>query len=143
MQENSKSSEPRDDRTTREVVHDRLEMLCAVFNRKCSDQLIVVYQDCLEKFPPFAVKKGFTKAETELERFPTPKILRELCQGQMPSSGWQYTYKDSTSLDRDTGQIVPCKIDPVTNEELFRPQNCKEGRAFLAKLKELSLAKSI
>ena len=124
-----------------DLIRIRLQMLMAVFGKRLADEhqgaFYDVYLRNLEKYPVGVLTKAFAKAEQELERFPTPKILREICNSEMPSQTWKYHYKDATD---DEG--IPCKVDPETGEHLYLPQNCPEGREFLAKLSELAEKKS-
>ena len=112
-------------------------MLMAVFNRKHSDELVDVFKETLRGYPMDALKQAFKKAETELERFPTPKLMRDICNGCMPSNNWKYKQIPATTKDAETGEAVPCRIDPESGEKLFLPQHCPEGRAFLAKMREM------
>lgn len=149
-----KKSEPADNRSQREIIFDRIEMLAAVFNRKISEQMIVVFQEALGKFSKSTLKAAFSKAEVELERFPTPKIMRSLCYGEMPSRTWRYSFTPSHDA-----QGVPCLLDPDPDCDhcreprskhphekckgfdgsvyMYKPQDCEEGRAFLAKMKAI------
>ena len=111
----------------------RIMMLASVFGRKVTDEMVEVYRTALCNYPVSVLAKAFAKAEQGLERFPTPKIMRELCNGEMPSTAWKYNLKDSR--DREG---TPCKIDPETGEYLYLPQNCPEGRAYLAKMREIA-----
>ncbi len=152
---NWKESEPADDRNQREIIQERIEMLAAVFSKKISAQMIVVFQDALERYPKSALKKGFTKAEIGLERFPTPKIMRELCNSEMPSRNWRYNFipsKDSEGtlclLDpdpdcnhcREPRSLHPVKGCPGFEGSIYmyRPQDCPEGREFSAKFREIA-----
>lgn len=160
----------RDNRTDTEIIRDRVEILAAVFNRKINEQLILVFQDALRGYPKGALKRAFSKAETELEKFPTVKLMRTLCNGEMPSHAWQYTFTPSEDVDPEFGNTVRVLIDPdptcsICREPksihplrkcecytpsglgddrvMFRPQDCPEGRTFLALLAEIARKKKI
>lgn len=113
-------------------------MLMAVFNRKPSDELVQVFKETLGGFSYEALKDAFRKAETELDRFPTPKVMREICCGCMPSRNWRYNFAKGKAKDAETGKEVPCLIDPENGDKLFRPQDCPEGREFLKKFREMA-----
>lgn len=139
MSENWNASEHfEDNRTSGEIIRDRVEMLGAVFNRKVTEQLIAVFQDTLTGYPVSALKKAFTKAEGQLERFPTPKIMKLMCNEEMPSGAWKYHYRDAEGKDPETGRPIRIKIDPETGEKLYRAGDCPEGRAFLEKLASIA-----
>jgi hypothetical protein len=125
---------PVDNRTGPEIVRERIEMIGAVFNRKITETLILVFQDALEGYPAAVLKKAFKKAELSLQHFPTPKIMRNLCNEEMPSDSWRYSYR--TGQDADG---TPYRIDPATGEKLYRPQHCPEGREFLLTLRRLAI----
>lgn len=67
----------------RSLISIRVQMLITVFGKKVSlDSLTAltrVFCDGLDRFPVDCLVRGFTKAEQDLERFPTPKVMRELC----------------------------------------------------------------
>lgn len=142
------------------VISVRIQMLAAALSKKCPDELIAVYQRNLSRFPISVLTKAFGRAESELERFPPPRILAGFCQESMPSEMWRYNFKPGYDDDG-----VPCLIDPdpwcdvchypssehptkncaipvdrLNARFMYRPQDCAEGRGFLAKLKELAEA---
>jgi len=168
MRENwNESGHFEDNRTPHEVVRERIEMLGAVFNRKITEQLICVFQDILGRYPPSVLKRAFSKAELQMEKFPTPKMMAVLCGEETPSQAWKYDFRPSFDQDVDTGAEVSVLIDPDPtcrrcrsaksehplkigeivickeavlrrgDEVMYRPQDCPEGRAFLAKLRQL------
>lgn len=120
----------------------RTQMLALVFNRKCPSEMVEVYQRALRTFTIQTLERAFRRAENELERFPTPKTMTALCAESSPSQAWRYNYMPGTSVDDETGMPVNILIDPTAGNgvdpEMFRPQDCKAGRAFLAKLKEIA-----
>jgi hypothetical protein len=148
-------------------------MLAAVFNHKVNENLIAVFQDALKGYPGGVLQSAFIKAERQLERFPTPKVMRSLCNEDMPSRAWRYDFAVGSGIDPESGREVQILIDPdptcaVCREpqsahpvklatglncqyfkpsslgdsrEMFRPQDCPEGRAFLTELKRIALAK--
>lgn len=128
----------------RSLISVRLQMLISLFNKKISSEsleaLTRVYCTALENFPERSITQGFNNAEQALERFPTPKILRELCNKFAPSNVWKYHFKPGKARDPETGEEVDILIDPDPaagkSNQVFRPQDCPEGRRFLAKLKE-------
>ena len=151
-----RSTESLDDRES--IISIRIQMLAAVFSKKCPDELISVFKSNLNRFPITVLMKAFSRAETELERFPTPRIIASMCGEAMPSEMWRYDYKSGTDPDG-----VPCLIDPdpwcdncrksrnehpneacsyFTDEHgakyLYRPQDCPEGRGFLQKMSALA-----
>ena len=130
-----------DGRPANEIIRERIEMLAAVFSRKISEEMIIVFQDALAGYPNDVLKKSFTQAERSLERFPTPKMMRSLCNENMPSESWRYHYKETDGTDPETGQPVKIWIDPDPihkgEELLYRADDCPEGRAFLKAFKEL------
>lgn len=141
---------------TLEYIKARVLMLAAVFNRKASDELVEVFREVLRGYPFSALKGAFSKAESTLERFPTPKIMRELCNEEMPSNSWRYNFRPSTDPNG-----IACLIDPdpscdfcreplsmhpnkrcaaiinlLPAKFMYRPQDCEEGREFLVKLEQ-------
>lgn len=131
-----RNTESVDDRLS--LISIRVQMLAAVFNRKTSDAMVSVYKDALQGYPMPVLGKAFTQAEQTLERFPTPKIMRSLANEAMPSEAWRYRYSKAESRDPETGMVVTVLIDPASGDELFRMNDCPEGRAFAAKLGEFS-----
>jgi hypothetical protein len=151
------------------LISIRLQMLIDLFGKKVSDNgleaLKRVYCDALQNFTKQAISAGFSKVEKNCDRFPTPKLLAYVCQENMPSEAWRYSFSPYEDQDPETGETVSVIIDPdptcYTCREprsshpskrckqytksglgddrvMFRPQDCPEGRAFLAKLKEIS-----
>ena len=122
-----------DSRSDAEVIRDRVEMLGGIFGRKVTEPLIAVFQDVLRGYPVAVLKNSFTKAESQCERMPTPKMMRAICNEEMPSQSWKYQYRPT--VDRDG---IKCWIDPDPpnkhEELLYRAEDCPEGREFLAKL---------
>jgi len=113
-------------------------MLMAVFGKKENDDLVGIFQRHLNKYTVWMLRKAFSRAETELERFPTVKWMVGACEQLKPSSVWKYHYKDSVD-----GDGMPCKVDPENGERLYLPQNCLEGRAFLKALASVAGKKSM
>lgn len=101
-----------------------------------------VFCDALENLPESAISKGFSKAEQVLERFPTPKAMRELCSEFVPNEAWRRDYKAADGTDPETGDQVRVLIDPAPespkDRSMYRPQDCPEGRLFLLKLRSLA-----
>jgi hypothetical protein len=128
----SKSGLP-DDRTPEQIIRERIEFLGAALGRKITEELIVVFQDGLKGYPKSVLKRAFGKAEQQLEKFPTPKGMKKLCDEEMPSQGWRYQYKGA--FDKDG---VHCQVDPETGEKMYRPQDCPEGREFLLELRRIA-----
>lgn len=126
-----------DSRSDAEVIRDRVEMLGGIFGRKVTEPLIAVFQDVLRGYPVSVLKNSFTKAESQCERMPTPKMMRAICNEEMPSQAWKYQYRPT--VDRDG---IKCWIDPDPpnkhEELLYRAEDCPEGREFLAKLGEIA-----
>lgn len=108
------------------IISIRTQMLMAVFGKRENSDLVAVFKRHLNKYPTWILGKAFTRAETELERFPTVRWLVGACEQLKPSTIWKYDYKDAKD---ENG--VPCKIDPENGEQLYLPQHCAEGRAFL------------
>ena len=134
QQKSNGNTESIDDR--RSLIGIRIQMLAAVFNRKSNDELERVYKDSLQGFPLTVLGKAFTKAEQELERFPTPKVMRALGNESMPSQAWRYRYGRAESRDPETGMAVQVLIDPENGDQMFLMGDCPEGRAFQKKLTE-------
>jgi len=122
----------------REYIGIRVQMLGQALGGKMTDEKIRVFKDALERFPTRVMSVAFTRAEQQLERFPTPKLMQTICGECMPSNSWMYDYKKRESRDPETGRTITVAIDPVTGDQLFRPQDCPEGRAFLNKFRELA-----
>lgn len=120
------------------IISIRTQMLMAVFGKKENPDLVSVFKRHLNVYPVWILGKAFTRAETELERFPTVRWLLGACEQLRPSSLWKYSYKDSVD---EAG--VPCKLDPESGEKLYLPQNCPEGREFLEALAKLAEKKSV
>lgn len=115
------------------IISIRTQMLMAVFGKKENPDLVSVFKRHLNRYPTWILSKAFTRAETELERFPTVRWLVGACEQLKPSSVWKYSYKDS--IDEHG---MPCKIDPETGDKLYLPQNCEEGREFLKAFAKLA-----
>lgn len=135
----------------------KTQALGEIHNRKVTEGMISVFTRALHGYPIEALEKGFRIAEEQLERFATPKKMIEICNDQMPSGMWRYTYKSGVGPDG-----VACLIDPdpdcdtchkrksehptahcdfVDNRQsryLYRAVDCEEGRAFLAALAKLA-----
>ena len=142
MSEDWQRSEPRDDRPSAQIIRERVEMLAAVFSRKLSDEMLIVFQEALHGYPKETLKRAFLKAERELDRFPTPKAMRLLCNEEMPSGAWKYHFTPKLGNDPETGKPIRILIDPDPMpgraRELYKAEDCPEGREFLAKLKEIA-----
>lgn len=115
------------------IISIRTQMLMAVFGKKENSDLVAVFKRHLNRYSTWILGKAFTRAETELDRFPTVRWLVGACEQLKPSSVWKYSYKESVDADG-----VPCKIDPESGDKLYLPQNCAEGRKFLKVLAELA-----
>ena len=146
MSEHWKQQEPKDDRTAAEIIMTRVEMVGAVYSRKTSPEMITVFQEALEGYPMSVLKKAFLRAERELEKFPTPKTMRQLCNEEMPSNSWKYNYKPVPGSDPETGAPITIYIDPDplpgSSNELYMAYDCPEGREFMRVLKEMSRKES-
>ena len=161
----------------RSLISIRVQMLITLFNKRISDEalssVVRVFCDGLEHLPSEAITRGFSKAEQELDRFPTPRLMKDICSEFIPTNMWCYDFKPAISRDPETGEQVSILLDPDPNcarcreprskhpvvrvsggkvlftcrhykesgrgndEEMFRPQDCPEGRAFLKTLKEI------
>ena len=142
MSDHWKQQEQSDGRTAAEIILTRVEMIGAVYSRKTSPEMITVFQEALEGYPISVLKKAFLRAERELEKFPTPKTMRQLCNEEMPSNSWKYHYKQVPGTDPETGAPITIYIDPDPlpgkSNELYRATDCPEGRRFLASPRELA-----
>jgi hypothetical protein len=123
------------------LISVRLQMLCSLFGKRVAeenwDTFKRVYCEGLENFPADALSRGFKKAEQNCERFPSPKLMRDLC-GEFISGAYRYNFRPMDARDPETGAPVKAKQDMDTGEMLYRATDCPEGRAFLAKLAELA-----
>jgi hypothetical protein len=166
--ENENESAAFDNRSSAEIISDRIEMLGAVFNRKITEELKQVFEEALHGYSRGALKRAFIKAERQLERFPTPKIMRSLCNEETPAKTWRYEFEISADQNPE-GQEVTVLIDPdpvcyICREPksvhpvklssdrscpffkselgddrvMYRPQDCKEGREFLLKFRQIA-----
>lgn len=124
MSENWSASGRADNRSSTEVIRERVEMLAAVFSKKTTAELIVVWEQSLKEYPVSALKAAFTKAERNLERFPTPKTMRALCNENMPSQAWRYDFQPALKNDPETGKPVRVLIDPDPT-----CRNCRSPRS--------------
>jgi hypothetical protein len=142
----------------RSYIDTRVRMLFAVFNRRESDELIEVFKNRMEGFGEKTLRKVFDRCESELEKFPTVKQVLAYCYAERPSEGWKFNYAptfdengipclrdpDPTCSDcRDPRSYHPsarCKeyISRSDNRFLYLPQNCPEGREFLAAMREIA-----
>lgn len=134
---NSQNSEQKREQIE-SIISIRTQMLMAVFGKRENDDLIAVFKRHLNRYSERIVAAAFSKAESELERFPTVRAMVGICETLKPSGVWKYNYKDDVDQDG-----VPCKIDPETKEKLYLPQNCKEGREFLRALAKIAGKKSV
>jgi hypothetical protein len=152
-QRNTESLEDRES-----IIFSRIQMLAAVFSKKCPDELVSVFKAHLNRFPVTVLMKAFSRAETELERFPTPRILASMCGEAMPSGMWRYNFQpghDSNGVEclidpdpmcdscrkprsEHPNQACACFTDEREAKYMYRPQDCFEGRAFLYMLKEVA-----
>lgn len=124
--------------STAEIIRQRIEMLCDIHHKKMTDGLVVVFVNHLEKYPAWVLRKAFAKAESDLEKFPTPKKMIQICSELLPSSmDWNTPYKTAVAKDPETGKMVNVLVDSK-NEVMFRAQDCPEGRTFLVKLREIA-----
>jgi hypothetical protein len=123
----------------------------------------MVFEEVLKNYPKAVIQKAFTKAESELERFPTPKIMRTICSESMPSQTWRYDFEPSVDYDAESEVRVLIDPDPTCSicrepksihplkkcgrytpsglgddRVMFRPQDCPEGREFLLKLRKIA-----
>ena len=119
-----------------EFIRTLMVGLCEATGRKYSDGLGAAAVSHLRGFPRSVLARAFRRAETEYERGNILKHLREKCNEESPSTAWKYEYRHAVGRDNETGKLVDIYVDPVTNEEMFRAEDCKEGRAFLKKLHE-------
>lgn len=135
----------------------RTGMLATVYGAKENQARCEVFIRHLKNVPLSALKKAFDKAEIAFEKMPSVKKVGELCSELMPSQTWRYNFTPGTDK-----QGVVCLIDPdpdcdvcrepwskhphekcsqVVNKldarHMHKPQDCPEGRAFLAKLAEV------
>lgn len=122
------------------LISIRLQMLINLFGRKVNDEQLEslkrVYCETLGRMPVGAITQGFSKAERTCERFPTPKLMRELC-GEFIHGTAGYDFREANGVDPETKQPIKVKIDNKTGEILYRAQDCPEGRQFLGLLREL------
>jgi hypothetical protein len=113
----------------------RAMQLMFVFGKKQNSEMARVFSEVLIHYPESVLMKAFSRAERECERMPTPKVMRALCNEEMPSQAWQYDFKRGIDPNR-----IPCLIDPTGKGDkkfMYRAEDCPEGRAFLAKLREI------
>jgi hypothetical protein len=133
-------------------------MLFAVFNRRESNELIEVFKNRLEIFDSKVLRKAFDSCESELEKFPTVKYVLGLCYQDRPSTAWRYNYQpgyddqgmpclhdpdpdcDVCREPRSKHPHATCKamVDGKDARNMYRPQDCPEGRAFLALLAKMA-----
>lgn len=158
----SKSWNDKESRENREqIISVRVQMLAAAMNRKCSDEMVEIFKRHLNRFPINVLNKAFTRAESEMERFPAVRQVASMCGEAMPSEGWRYNFQPGVDNNG-----VKCLIDPdpccdvcrkqwsehptptckavVSEREaqfMYRPQDCFEGRGFLHMLETMSKEK--
>lgn len=119
-----------------DYIRIRTRKLFSIFNRKKSDELVSVYQRTLGRVPIQSLNLGFNHAEERCERPPTPKQMLEICNEYRPSESWRYNFVPGVDGDGIAVLIDPSAASPA-ERFLYRPQDCPEGRAFLARLKEI------
>jgi hypothetical protein len=111
--------------------------LAEAFSRNVRDNLVPIWQERLSHFDIEVLKKCFAFIECNDERFPSVARCIRLCRENTPRES-DYDYDDksrySQTFDKDG---KPCIIDMEKKEMLYRAEDCEEGRAFLAKLKEV------
>ena len=121
----------------RGYIRERVKLLADVLGAKePTDGRIMSFQDGLERYCESALRKAFNRAEQELERFPTPKTMKSFCNEESPSESWKYDFKPGNDNNGNK-----CLIDPNAegaDRFMYLPQNCEEGKRFLAKLKEIA-----
>lgn len=120
------------------MISIRVQMLAAVFNKKCSDELLSVFKEAMNRFPIAVLKAAFHRAEQNLDRFPTPKTMLTLCGEACPSDVWRYHYAKLEAQDPETGAPIVARRDPENGDTLYRAGDCPEGRAFLARLRSIA-----
>jgi hypothetical protein len=108
-------------------IEARIKILGSAFGRRTSPELVSTFQRHLARFSMSVLRKAFDKAESELERFPTPRKLLEVAASLEPSPLWKYTYENIKATDPETGAIVNAKRDPVTGETLIAPVIAPKG----------------
>ena len=111
----------------------RTMQLMVTFGKKENHEMARVFVEVLSRYPEGVLKRAYSRAERELERFPSPKVMRQICNEEMPPQTWRYDYVRS----KDNAG-TPCLIDPATKEWLYLPQDCNEGRLYLEVLAEIA-----
>jgi hypothetical protein len=156
----------------RNLIKIRLQMLCLALGKRVPDGTVsdftVPFVRVLENFSVGTITETFSRAETDLERFPTPRALLAIAKDLAPSqNNWRYNYAPAERPDPETDASVNILLDPDpscsvcrdprslhpssrcqtwqdsppelgTNAEMYRPQDCPEGRAFLATLRTIA-----
>lgn len=136
----------------------RAGMLMVAYGKKENPVLVDLFVKHLAHLPYVAIKGGFDKAEISFERFPTVKKIAEMCGEFVPSQSWRYNFKPDVDHDG-----IPCLIDPDPDcdfcrqpwsqhpnakcakvvdardaRRMYKPQDCEEGRTFLALFKTIA-----
>jgi len=132
----------RNDLAIADLIRERVQSLCAVFHRKESEALEAVAVQHLGRFDSTTLRRAFNRLETDIEKFPSIRQMRSFCVEEMPSEAWQYNYERVVVKDPE-GKLVDATKDPKTGEILYRPQDCTEGRIFLAALRALAAKKAL
>lgn len=104
----------------------RTMQLQVTFGKRENREMARVFAEVLSRYPENVLKRAYSRAERELTAFPSPKVMRQLCNEEMPPETWRYNYVKTAD---NTG--TPCLIDPATKEKLYLPQHCEEGREYL------------
>lgn len=136
----------------------RAGQLMAAYGKKEKPGFLDIIVKHLGHLPEVAIKGGFDRAEISFERFPSVKKIADMCGECLPPQTWRYNFKPGIDSDG-----TPCLIDPDPdcdfcrkpwsqhpNERcgtvvdkrharyMYRPQDCEEGRAFLAAFKAIA-----
>jgi hypothetical protein len=107
------------------------------------DSLVGIWQENLRSYSEVVLNRAFAFIERNDEKFPSVSRCLRVCRENTPyksESNYEDRRRYSKTKDKEG---VPCIIDMKEKSMMYRAVDCAEGRAFLAKLKEVTAAKEL
>lgn len=116
----------------------RLPMLCSTLSKKYSPGLLESWQRHLDRFDPPVIKRAFDRMERDLQRWPSLASAMQVCREEMRGQHIGLRFERGVGKDPETGLSVIILRDlHDEGKELFKADDCPEGREFLRLLHSL------
>jgi len=121
----------------RNLIKIRLQMLCLALGKRVPDGTVsdftVPFVRVLENFSVGTITETFSRAETDLERFPTPRALLAIAKDLAPSQNtWRYNYAPAERPDPARQSDLRDRARPAAQvlrvPERQRPRHAAELR---------------